>query len=292
VTAAEPPGIEWGADGTVTVAGRWTYHWGARKRPFVHPLTTPAGHVLTRDAPEDHPWHHGLWFTIKFVDDDNFWEEVAPYGVLRHDGPPDIDGPGDESAPTTVSGTLTWTRPDRETVALTEHRSLTHVPIDADAYAIDVATTLTPTTDVRLDRTEFTTWGGYGGLALRGPGDLHDTRLLLDDGSEHERAIGVPSRWLDLSGTVGAGGAEAEAGVAILDHPGNVRHPVPFYASTRADTYGDEGWSNFANAAFLWDGPLEVAAGAELALRYRVLVHDGRWDHARVGAEWHRWVAP
>ncbi len=48
-------------------------------------------HVLTRDAPDDHPWHHGLWFTIKFVDEDNFWEEMAPYGVLRHDGPPEVE---------------------------------------------------------------------------------------------------------------------------------------------------------------------------------------------------------
>ena len=78
-------------DESTTVADRWTYHWGASRRPFVHPLRTPAGHVLTRDAPDDHPWHHGLWFAIKYVDGDNFWEEMAPYGVLRHDGPPDVD---------------------------------------------------------------------------------------------------------------------------------------------------------------------------------------------------------
>ena len=72
----------------MTIADRWTYEWSARRRPFIHPLHTPSGLVLTRDAPDDHPWHHGLWFTIKFVNGENFWEEYDEYGVLRHAGPP------------------------------------------------------------------------------------------------------------------------------------------------------------------------------------------------------------
>ena len=83
-----PASLGWTAS-DVTVADRWRYVWADRKRPFIHPVTTPAGHVLSREAPDDHPWHHGLWFTIKFVDGDNFWEEMAPYGVLRHQGEPE-----------------------------------------------------------------------------------------------------------------------------------------------------------------------------------------------------------
>ena len=64
---------------------------GRPQAPPPPPGAHAGGAVLTRDAPEDHPWHHGLWFTIKFVDDDNFWEEMAPYGVLRHDGPPEVE---------------------------------------------------------------------------------------------------------------------------------------------------------------------------------------------------------
>ena len=86
-------------DDALDVGGLWTYRWGARKRPHLHPVRTPGGAVLTRDAPDDHPWHHGLWFTIKFVDEDNFWEEMAPYGVLRHDGPPEVEVRRDESVP-------------------------------------------------------------------------------------------------------------------------------------------------------------------------------------------------
>jgi hypothetical protein len=249
----------------------WTYNAEHRKRPNVHPLRSPSGHVLTRDAPEDHPWHHGLWFTIKLVNDENFWEEYDAYGVLRH------------VSPTTVH----WIRPDRTTVVLVDERTIEHVELGTpDAYAIDWTVTLTPNVDVVLDRTEFTTWGGYGGLALRGRGDWTDTTLLLADGSTQDRVLGAPSPWCDLTGTVDG----TEAGVLILDHPTNPRHPVPWYGSTRSTTYGDEGWSNFLNAAFLWDAALSVGAGEPLAFRYRVVVHDGTWAAARCAEEWERFA--
>lgn len=266
-------------DTAIVIGDRVTYEWGARKRPFVHPLRTPAGHELTRNAPDDHPWHHGLWFTIKFVDGDNFWEEYDAYGVLRHSAPPVVEHHGDRVV---VDGDLTWIRPDRETVAVREQRRLTYAPAGDDAYTLDLETTLVAIDDTVYDRTPFTTWGGYGGLALRGRGDWHDTRLLLDDGVARERVLGERSAWCALDGPAGDG--DAPIGIAICSAPDSPRHPVPWYGSTRAATYGDEGWSNFLNAAFLWDEPLAVAAGEPLSFAYRVVVHDGIWDRSRVQA--------
>jgi len=102
---------------TATVAagrGGWTYAWDHRRKPHVHPLATPAGVVLTRVEPPDHPWQRGLWFAVKYVDGDNFWEELDPpgYGVLRHDG-----APAREVGDATLAGDLDWIRPDRRTVA-------------------------------------------------------------------------------------------------------------------------------------------------------------------------------
>jgi hypothetical protein len=268
-------------EAVVTVDGteRWRYAYGARRRPFIHPLTTPAGHVLTRDAPDDHPWHHGLWFAIKFVNGENFWEEYDEYGVVHHVATPKVEHDGPRQS---VVGALEWIRPDRETVVIREDRRLTFVPIDDDSYAIDLVTTLTPEADVVLDRTPFTTWGGYGGLAFRGRADLHDTRILLADGLVRDRVLGERAPWLDLSGLVGGADGEAAAGIAVFDPVGNPGHPVPWYGSTRADTYGDEGWSNFFNAAFLWDGPVAVARHEPLSLRYRVVVHDGLGEADRL----------
>jgi hypothetical protein len=274
--------LDW-TDGAITIGRRWTYVWGARRRPFVHPLRAPDGTVLTCDAPDDHPWHHGLWFTIKFVNGENFWEEYDEYGVLRHDGPPEVDA-GDDRV--TITGTVRWIRPDRERVVIDERRTLSHVDLGDGAYRIDLDTTLVPRTDVLLDRTPFTTWGGYGGLTLRGHPRWHDTRLRLSDGSEHQQIHGVPAAWCDLSGSVDGG----RAGVALFDHPDNVRHPVPWYASTRAETYG-EGWANFVNAAFLWDDPLSVSGDEHLRVRHGVVVHDGTWSSDRLDAEHRAYLA-
>jgi hypothetical protein len=238
------------------VKDRWTYNADHRKRPNLHPVAAPSGAVLTRDAPDDHPWHHGVWFTIKFVNGENFWEEQPPYGVLRHRAAHDIE----------------WIRPDRETVVIDETCHLDHVDLADDAYAIDIAIRITPRVDVVLDTTPFTTWGGYSGLALRGRPDWTDTRILLADGTEHERVLGAASPWCDISGSVDG----SQAGVLVI--PGA---DTPWYGSTRAATYGDEGWSNFLNAAFLWNGPIEVAVGETVPFDYRVVVHDGVWSPDR-----------
>jgi hypothetical protein len=260
-------------------AGGWTYVWDHRRKPHLHPVATPSGHVLTRVEPPDHPWQRGIWFVVKFVDGDNFWEEGDPkgWGVQRHTAPPEV-------TPTSVTGDLVWIRPDRETVAVNEHRRLDHVVLDDDAYAIDWAVTLRVPVDAVLDRSPYMgVWGGYSGLAFRGRDDWSDTRLLLDDGVTRDRVAPHRSRWCDLSSVAG--------GVAILDHPANPSHPVPFYATTRAgDGYG-EGWANTVYPAFLWDGPLPLGAGDELRFRYRVVVHDGAWDADRADAAWQDFTA-
>jgi len=251
--------------------------WDA-PRPYLHPLTTPAGAVLSVEAPADHPWHHALWFTIKFVNEENFWEEYGEFGTLRTTQVTHV-------ATDTVRAELDWIAPDGVSVRLREVRTISTTAIDPDTYAIDWTEALTVPVDTTLDRTPFTTWGGYGGLTLRGAPDWTDTVITLDDGVARDRTLGERSRWLSIQGST----ANGAAGVVIVDAPANVRAPSPWYGSTRADTYG-EGWANFVNAAFLWDEPLSLAADATLTLRYRVLVHDGEWDRRRIEAEAQRWT--
>jgi hypothetical protein len=255
--------------------------WDA-PRPYVHPLTTPAGAVLSVEAPADHPWHHALWFTIKFVNGENFWEEYGDFGTLRTRR---VSRSADA-----IRADLDWIAPDGTTPRASEIRTLHTTPLDDDAYAIDWTEQLTVPEPTVLDRTPFTTWGGYGGLTLRGAPTWTDTVVRLDDGADRERALGEPSRWLAIDGTAHEGvGTPSAAGVVILDHPDNPRFPTPWYASTRADTYGD-GWANFVNAAFLWDEPLTIGPSRPLDLRHRVLVHDGSWTRDRIEHEYDVWA--
>ncbi|MGZ4712769.1 MAG: DUF6807 domain-containing protein [Acidimicrobiia bacterium] len=252
--------------------------WDA-PRPYVHPLTTPAGAVLSVEAPADHPWHHALWFTIKFVNGENFWEEYGEFGRLHTTGV-------ETSADGTVRAAIEWIAPDGTSVRAHETRTISTTELAPDSYAIDWTETLTVVDETVFDRTPFTTWGGYGGLTLRGAPTWTDTSITLDDDVARGRTLGERSTWLAIEGV--AAETDAPAGVLVLDHADNPRSPTPWYASTRADTYG-EGWANFVNAAFLWDEPLTVPAGGALHLRYRVVVHDGAWDLDRVRAERERW---
>ncbi|HSL57743.1 MAG TPA: DUF6807 family protein, partial [Acidimicrobiales bacterium] len=215
---------------TADDGGGFTYVHGHRRKPHLHPLVTPSGRVLTAVEPPDHPWHRGMWFTVKHVNGDNFWEEQAPYGVLRHGSDPlVVTG----SRTTALTGIVDWIAPDRETEVIHDERRLALVPLAPDAVAVDIYISLTASIRVELDRTPFTTWGGYGGLALRGRPDWTDTVLRTPDGEAHERLLGVPAEWIDLTGTVDG----ATAGLAWFDHPDNPSAPVPWYASTRAATY-------------------------------------------------------
>lgn len=246
----------------------WTCVWDA-PRPYVHPLRTPSGLLLSTDAPDDHPWHHGLWSTIKFVNGVNFWEEYGEFGLLITTAVQRVDG-GHRA-------TIEWRRPDGF-VAAVEERTIVEQPIDETAYALEWHFAIRPTLDTTFDRTPYSEpegWGGYGGLTLRGAPDFVDTRLSLADGSEHDAVRGARSEFCALDGRA--------AGIVVADHPANERFPTPWYASTRGATYG-AGWANFVNAAFLWDAPMEVAAGDLLQRRHLVVVHDGRWDLERSAA--------
>lgn len=241
----------------------------------MHPLRTPSGRVLTVDSPADHPWHHGLWSTVKFVNGVNFWEEVDEHGVVRVDEA--------TTTPDGVRWTISWVRPDGA-VALHEERTIAESPVPVDgANALSWTFALTAPDVTVLDRTPFTTWGGYGGLTFRGAPSFTDTMLLTADGERHRRLLGVPGPWCGLDGTVDG----EDVGVLLVDHPANAADPVPWYASTKAATYGS-GWANFVNAAFLWDGPVTLAPAETLTRRYLVAVHDGRWD-APTCAAVHQW---
>lgn len=251
------------------------YQFDSAPKPYMHPLLTRAGRCVTRIEPPDHVWHRGLWWTIKFINDENFWEEQPPFGSQRSVTPPVVES--ESSTTTRLTHALHWVTPGGE-VVIDEQRTIRY---ERDAtkplIRVDWSTRLTPRPEVTLDRTPFTTWGGYGGLSFRAAEDFVNARFITPDGSTPPALLGDAHPWLALDGEL-TESSNAAVGIAIFDHPCNPRYPTPFYAKS------SPGFT-FANAAFLFHGPLTLAAGEALALRQRVLVSDGRWDHAMLAAE-------
>ena len=243
-----------------------TLDYHSAPKPFLHPVTTPSGATMTLVEPYDHPWHRGLWFTFKFVDGDNFWEERDSYGSQLVAGVPRVSHPGPDS--TAIDLDLDWVAAGQTEPVIREQRRLT-ISVADEATRIDLATTLQPTRDVTLDRTPYTTWGGYGGVAFRATPLWHPSQRTVGDRVTDDFLLGEAAPWCDVSGPID-GGVGRSAGVTILDHPTNPRHPTPWYTGSGA--------GNFLNAAILFHAPIPLGAREALVLRYRILVHDGMWE--------------
>lgn len=257
----------------------WRYNYGGRPKPFFHPLSTPRGFCLSLFEPSDHVWHRGLWFAIKFVGGDNFWEEKPPFGTQNTLLPPTIVHHPDDSF--SWMSRIEWQRPGEAGVALHETRRITYRAVSDEAYALDWDVSLCGASDVLLDRTPFTTWGGYGGLTMRGNRNWLQTRLLFPDGRADERPKGIAAPWCDFSG-IFDGGKDCSGGIALFDHPENERHPSPWYGAT--------GGGHYINAAFLFHEPMTLRAGENLHLRYRALIHDEIWEVERLQNAYERYV--
>jgi hypothetical protein len=86
---------------------------------------------------------------------------------------------------------------------------------------------------------------------------------------------------MDYSGSL----AGRDYGIAILDHPGNLNSPSPWYA-----IHGPI--MRYFSPAVLCYGPHIMKTGDTLTLRYRVVVHPERWDADRLLQEWRRHSKP
>ena len=238
-----------------------------KPKTYFHPLATVDGEVLTAFEPSDHRWHRGLWWSWKTINGVNYWEEDPRTGASA--GRTELTEakffPGDDFK---ARAELRFRyHAAGQPPVMTEVRQLEiSAPDEEGAYTIDWTAEFTAagTGPVVLDRTPPPSrggpgHGGYAGLSVRFPRDLEGWAFRSSEGiAKAGDGHGRPARWVDFSGP--------KAGVAVFGHPTNLRHPQPWYLSDKPSLL-------FFNPAILFDEPLELAAGATMTLRYRVLVH-------------------
>jgi hypothetical protein len=239
----------------------WVLNYGSTPKPHFSSLRTPAGHELAIVEPVDHLWHRGLWFTIKYVNEVNFWEERDEFGVHKVAGIPQISH---HDNAVTIAMDIDWIGPARN-VPIRESRTIVWQE-KAASFTLDWSSKLVARADLKLDRTPFTTWGGYSGLSFRGARTWHPQRFLMPAREENPLPAGIKAPWLDLSGSFD-GGPDRHGGLAIIDRSGE---ESSWYA-------GGDQRNTFINAAFLFDAPIEVTQGETMEFSYRVVVHDDIW---------------
>ena len=122
----------------------------------------------------------------------------------------------------------------------------------------------------------------YGGLGLRGPRAWTGgtaMAVLTSDGRTRRTASRSRARWVAMVGLVGG----ANAGIAVLDHPDNVRHPSPLYVDPSQP---------FVSLVPTQTGALTLSPDRNLVLRYRIVTFDGFPDRAWLERLWQAYAHP
>lgn len=254
-------------------------------KPYFHPIRTPDGIEMTVDSPIDHPWHRGLWFAWKYVNGVNYWEERDEViGQQLATAPPPILVDEENTDWILWSHTLEWKDwlGGKENVRLVEDRSYTCQLLPDGAMLLDQDSTFVPTEEVILDRTPFTTWGGYGGLFLRMTQALQKQSIVFDDGTETQKPIGEYHQWGGIHGQLDTG-RDRFAAFVFMPSPRNFRHPEPFYGDAKP-------FYNFFGPAPLFHGPLRLAAGEEMRYSMRLAILPRRISSEEANLYYNEWL--
>ncbi len=268
----------------------WQFCYDAEQaKPYFHPVALPDGPVLTWNSPPDHPWHHALWFSWKFINGVNYWE---PDGSGKPPGTTewkDVEISTKEDGSARIAMDLTY-GPSDENVLLTERRVIeVSSPATDGTYAFDWTCRFTAGAEkVVLDRTplpnepEGKLYGGYAGLSVRFAEDLTEREAVTPEGPVEfvdSRYRGRSSA-LDYNGLING----KSCGIAILDSPRNLNSPTPWYV-IRSQVM------SYYSPAVICYGPHTMEPRESFTLRYRVVVHNGRWNALRLAAEMKRFRA-
>ena len=115
-------------------------------------------------------------------------------------------------------------------------------------------------------------YGGYAGLSVRFSNSVHDCWVSDLEGRQSmnigKYRVSKLAPWMDYTFQLPNGDS---AGIGIIDHPSNPRHPSPWYAIVNPDQP-----FYYYSPAFLHEQPFELSAGEKFELRYRIVVHSGR----------------
>jgi len=252
-------------------------HSSSESKPYFHPLSTIKGSVLTDLRPKDHPWHRACWFSWKFINGVNYWEENRETGksngqteiksveVFTHD-----DFSGD------LVMQIGYHEPGKPDLLVEERVMSISCPDKNGNYTIDWRSKFQAQADITLDRTPLATekngrdYGGYAGLSLRLAHPFRKTWVFSDSEGRMGEFHGKPATWVRSAGKTELG---ENASVSIFNSPSNGAKAAEKYYIARGMPY--------FSPAVLFDHAKEMKKGDEYVLNYRILVESKASDGAR-----------
>lgn len=244
-------------------------------RPYLHPVRTLSGTVVTDHQPLDHVWHLGAGVALQDVDGINFWggrtytREAGQYVWRPDHGSITLTDSRVEEMAAQAGGpegrlqeTLDWNGPDGGPV-LREDRTWAWSGVGPSAWQLSLDFALSPAGDRPVSlgspgsngRFE----GGYGGFFWRLPA-CGDAAVWTPAGAGESEVHGSVTPWLAWAGTF-------DSGSATLVFVAAAGSTDPWFV--RVDGYPGVGQS------LAWDSPVIAEPGNPVQRSITVFVADG-----------------
>ncbi len=198
-------------------------------RPCLHPVWTPAGHVVTAEQPADHPHHRGIWCAsdhvgllmqgpdgIERYDYGFYVDEVFQGRAPGHIRQSDINLVAESDDCALVAQSLEWIGPTEWGASGGRHvlaeQRWTAVSLTKTALILDITSEVSPASDIPV--VLGPTRHAWFNARLADGIALSLTAVPRDDQGRRGAAM-IPARdtaWVDYSGPVGGG----EAGITVM----------------------------------------------------------------------------
>ncbi len=244
-------------------------------KPYLDPIRTRAGRVVSLFRPWDHVWHKGIAWSLPVVGDENFWGGPTfvrgeGYVQLSNNGAQVLRG---AVAATTAEGSvalthgLDWITEDGAHL-FDETRTISARALDDSAWMLSFTSQMTNTSPAPISIGSPTTRGrenaGYGGLFWRGPRSFTEGVLVTATGTGGDELRGQRHEWMGFEGRHDR--EDAVSLLVMVDATSNPHHPPQWFA--RSETFA------CLNPAPFFSEELVVAPGETASFTYGVGIAD------------------
>lgn len=252
-------------------------------KPYLHPIRTRSGHLVSLFRPHDHVWHKGIAWSLPVVGEENFWGGPTyvrdqGYVQLPNDGAQVhlrvLTSEVDSDGVARFAHELEWITEGGARV-FTERREITARVLDDDSWVLTFETAMTNVSASDIAIGSPTTKGrdnaGYGGLFWRGPRSFTGGELVTTTGTWSGSDVrGQRHEWMGFAGQHDA--VDAASLIVMVDDASNPHHPPQWFA--RSEEFAG------LNPAPFFSDELVVVPGETVVFRYGVGVADADADDA------------